>query len=1253
MAKNKVEVDVIVDDKGTTKKLGLESKKAAQGLDQTGKSARTADRNLKGASQQSANGTKNFSKMAQGMQGGLIPAYATFAASVFALTAVFQGLKNAADFRVVKDAQIAFSSATGVGMMTLTSQIKSATDGLVGFKEASQAAAIGTASGLGVEQIKSLAKGAREVSLILGRDVTDSFNRLIRGVTKAEPELLDELGITLRLKDATENYAASIGKAATQLSLYERSQAVAAEVQDQLDRKYASVAASVELQSNAIAQLGVAFEKVIQPIQRFGAAIAEPVAQFLAKNITALSGVFALLAIPIVKAAIPALDGWRDKSIQSSAASKKAYQEAREEIERLTLAQKQLKLQGADPGAAAQAALRGQKGLKGGALKIQSGDFTGLSKRELSGLLTQAEKGRGIIAKLPKDMKTQYLAALREMKNGTKTTMAGISATIQNMSDRAILQFKKIKTAWAATMAGMKRMASLASRFINKVMKLAGLIGILLLVKDVVVGIGQSMGFGKQSEEAAKLGAELETLNGTLEQTAKQFSKFVEIQEKYYAKNLGDGISPTLEGLGQAGSFVDSNAVSMLNALDTIGKYRSALDEVENKQQEARTAADTRIKAVEDQFTQIRKNNEALAKSLNKSVEDLTAQDRQYSYGFGQLFSTKALHDELKVAREARDELLKIQDDIKTSLDPSFMEKFGLGFVDVGAEAEKATKNVQKLAGQMVAGLRAGRIETQAGGARFIELAGILRDTGTLSEGLRAEFEQLKDQLVGLGAEARLARQEMGELDKLFSNKITGITGFSTSVTDLISRTEKMRQLFSKTEGFHFVDQKQADGTFKEVKKKGGKLQDTEGASKFEKDAGERLKVLNKIREKEIGLQLRKLGIQAQVNTLMVGATDLMKEEIKLGQQLANIESQKIGLLNDLALIRDSDLVADKAKAQELMLQLQLLYQQEGQLRRNADIALSILDDMTNAFQNSFSSGLADIIKGKESSFSDMIGKAAIKGLEAAADNLAKNMTKSIFGIKDESPEEKIKTGMMSAADYHAGAILNAIKGSDTTPSIIPKGTGPSNTITGKDVPIKLPGSGVKGVGEGTTTNKDGATVKIDGDSFTTKLDGIMGSNAPFIDKLGNTFDLSIGKLGSGLSAGFGELFAGLKGIGGGLLSIFGFASGGIASPGKKFAGYSDGGIASGSRQGYPAVLHGTEAVVPLPNGKSIPVEMAGSGSTQNNVTVNVSTEGSVQTESSDGSDSEALGKAVAAAVKEELQNQKRSGGILNPYGVA
>ena len=121
-------------------------------------------------------------------------------------------------------------------------------------------------------------------------------------------------------------------------------------------------------------------------------------------------------------------------------------------------------------------------------------------------------------------------------------------------------------------------------------------------------------------------------------------------------------------------------------------------------------------------------------------------------------------------------------------------------------------------------------------------------------------------------------------------------------------------------------------------------------------------------------------------------------------------------------------------------------------------------------------------------------------------------------------------------------------------------------------------------------------------------------------------------------------------------LGITSNKDGGIVTPGGKVPGYATGGIASGSKMGYPAILHGTEAVVPLPNGKSIPVEMKSSNQS-NNVVVNVSVDnqgnGQTSTEQQSSSGAGNLGQAIARAVQQELQNQKRSGGILNPYGVA
>ena len=99
--------------------------------------------------------------------------------------------------------------------------------------------------------------------------------------------------------------------------------------------------------------------------------------------------------------------------------------------------------------------------------------------------------------------------------------------------------------------------------------------------------------------------------------------------------------------------------------------------------------------------------------------------------------------------------------------------------------------------------------------------------------------------------------------------------------------------------------------------------------------------------------------------------------------------------------------------------------------------------------------------------------------------------------------------------------------------------------------------------------------------------------------------------------------------------------------------GYANGGIVKRPTLGLVGEGKTNEAVVPLPDGKAIPVNMNGTANT-NNVTVNVAMDGAgnaqAQTES-DGQNSAELGRLIAGAVQEELKRQKRPGGILSPYG--
>ena len=280
MAKTTIEAEVRLDDKGNLKKTAASADKTAAALDRVGTSAHTTDRRIKGVANSSSNSTKNFSKMAQGMGGIVVPAYAAFAAQMFALTAGFEFLKRAGDLKMLQAGQIAYSSATGIAMQTLAKDIQSATNAQISFREASTAAAIGVAAGLSPDQLERLGKAAAGVSVVLGRDVVDSFNRLIRGVTKAEPELLDELGIILRLDEANRKYADALNVSKDSLNAFERSQAVTNEVLLQAEEKYGRINDILgEDAANSFNQLGVVLSEMADTISLALLPAAESIAQ--------------------------------------------------------------------------------------------------------------------------------------------------------------------------------------------------------------------------------------------------------------------------------------------------------------------------------------------------------------------------------------------------------------------------------------------------------------------------------------------------------------------------------------------------------------------------------------------------------------------------------------------------------------------------------------------------------------------------------------------------------------------------------------------------------------------------------------------------------------------------------------------------------------------------------------------------------------------------------------------------------------
>ncbi len=112
------------------------------------------------------------------------------------------------------------------------------------------------------------------------------------------------------------------------------------------------------------------------------------------------------------------------------------------------------------------------------------------------------------------------------------------------------------------------------------------------------------------------------------------------------------------------------------------------------------------------------------------------------------------------------------------------------------------------------------------------------------------------------------------------------------------------------------------------------------------------------------------------------------------------------------------------------------------------------------------------------------------------------------------------------------------------------------------------------------------------------------------------------------------------------LRAIPGLAMGGVMSSSglQPLKRYARGGIANSPQLAVFGEGSMPEAYVPLPDGRSIPVTMQGGGSTS--VVVNVSVDGGApQVQNDQGAGQ--LGRLIAGAVKAELINQRRPGGIL------
>ena len=325
MADSRVLIEIVSTAKGLkvvakdTEKLAKNVERTDKAYKDTEKSGNKYHKQEKAIHQSNLSTAKGFSKMKETMgsgSSGLVGAYATLAANVFAATAAFNALRQAAQVETLAEGFNFLANTSGRTSELIANNLREITGNALSLEGALRASAIAVTSGFSTTQLEKLAEVGKNASIALGRNLGDSVDRLTRGVAKLEPEILDELGIMVRLDTAVRRYAATIGKTATELTDFERRQAFLNEAISQGESKYAALTDEIDV--NPYDKLSATFADLTRNIMTFINSAISPLVGIFAKSQVAIFGAILFLAKGIIATMFPVLTDLGERFSQTA-----------------------------------------------------------------------------------------------------------------------------------------------------------------------------------------------------------------------------------------------------------------------------------------------------------------------------------------------------------------------------------------------------------------------------------------------------------------------------------------------------------------------------------------------------------------------------------------------------------------------------------------------------------------------------------------------------------------------------------------------------------------------------------------------------------------------------------------------------------------------------------------------------------------------------------------------------------------------
>lgn len=804
-------------------------KKTKQTMDETASSAKKGTREvdkygrgIKGAAGISSNASKNFSKMQQNIggndgSGGLVRAYALLAANVFALTAAFGVLQRSAQIDQLTVSMEILSTRGGTSIDVLSQKIVSASGGAIALADAFRQVSLASSAGLSTAEIEGLTTVAKGAAISLGRDLPDAMDRIFRGAIKLEPEILDEIGLFVRVDEASRDYARSLGRTVTSLSQADKRQAFLNAILEQGTKKFQEYAEAVE--PDAFTQLAAALRDIAQNVTSLLNRAIGPFVNFLSDNKGLLTGLFVIVAGNLLKQAIPAIGQFNQGLAESAAiASKEAADYVRGVEKKANAAIKNnLKIEKSNK----KAAVNVQEAVQSELATSRTFKSQAKNVKEIDAQLKKANTGRQKAEALEK--KINQLEASRGKAKAQSIKLIDKELVLRRKELQAARDQAKAESEINRLRKGRIKSAegSVAIRTQQRLDRGAAVAGGVALVSGVAETQGVVAGFDElkdvlkkgqvevdgATKKLGRLGKASFAVRGSVSLLAVGFQSLMLAAAPFLI--VGTAIAAVLYAIGKAGGVGREESKKLAETLDNSEKISSKL--AKRFEAQVKGVNDSSISFIEQTKALTAYNNQAAEAAnqilaINKDLQEFEATSTAVSrawQGFLSIFGldkeSQAIQQQIKLISETLRAAFDLGD---TGLSDAILEQLG------ASEEYKTALKEQKIARE---GLNAADNAAAAAQKRGItDVDRLSRLYNSYKGNLEAAAEASENNATYLAqftAEERKALAQRAKYTKQLetSNKVIEDTEFSqeqltkAAERDALITTERTKRLKSFT----------------------------------------------------------------------------------------------------------------------------------------------------------------------------------------------------------------------------------------------------------------------------------------------------------------------------------------------------------------------------------------------------------------------------------------------------------------------